>query len=175
MPLWHACRSPPPPYRSAAASLIEAGFTLAWKRVEIVHELAVGLMVFFSGALVPLDRLPAGMAEIGRFAPISQGIVALRSLLVDSRSTIGLAGDRGMSGCARSRRLTWPRAWPRSVSARGRPAGWDHWVATDSPGCGNESQRGGLHRNHRVPRPAFTAHASAPSATRITARSSAER
>jgi ABC-type uncharacterized transport system permease subunit len=81
---------------SAGYSLIEAGLTLAWKRVEMVHELAIGLLAFFSGAMIPLDRLPAWMAEVGRFAPISQQIIALRSLLVDGRSTIGILGDGGI-------------------------------------------------------------------------------
>ena len=48
---------------------MEGGITLIWKRVEMFHELAFGLMAFLSGALLPLDRLPAWMADIGRFAP----------------------------------------------------------------------------------------------------------
>jgi len=81
---------------SVGYSLIEAGMTLAWKRVELLHELAVGLMAFFSGALIPLDRLPAWMAEIGRFAPISQGLVALRAVLIHGRQSFPLEGDGGL-------------------------------------------------------------------------------
>jgi ABC-2 type transport system permease protein len=78
---------------SVGYSLIEGGMILAWKRVEMVHEMALGLMVFFSGALIPLERLPAWMAEIGRFSPISQGIVALRAILVDGRESFPAGGD----------------------------------------------------------------------------------
>ena len=81
---------------SVGYSLIEGGMTLAWKRVELVHELALGLMTFFSGALIPLDRLPAWMAEIGRFAPISQGIVGLRSVLVGGKEAFPLGDDGGL-------------------------------------------------------------------------------
>lgn len=81
---------------SAGWSLIEGGITLAWKRVEMIHELVLGLMTFLSGAFIPLDRLPGWMAEIGRFTPISQGIVALRSLLVDGRPSLSTGGDGGL-------------------------------------------------------------------------------
>lgn len=81
---------------SLGYSLIEGGLTLVWKRVELLHELLVGLMVFFSGALIPLDRLPGWMADIGRLSPIGQGIVALRAVLVDGRSAFPLGGDGGL-------------------------------------------------------------------------------
>jgi ABC-type polysaccharide/polyol phosphate export permease len=81
---------------SVGYSLIEGGLTLALKRVELLHELALGLMVFFSGALVPLDRLPTWMADIGRFTPISQGIVALRAMLVNGAAGLPLGGDGGL-------------------------------------------------------------------------------
>ena len=81
---------------SVGYSLIEGGLVLAWRRVELVHELAMGLMAFFTGALIPLSQLPAWMAEIGRFAPISQGLVAMRSVLIDGRTSFALWGDGGM-------------------------------------------------------------------------------
>jgi len=81
---------------SVGYSLIEGGLVLAWRRVELVHELAMGLMAFFTGALIPLSHLPAWMAEIGRFAPISQGLVAMRSVLIDGRTSFALWGDGGM-------------------------------------------------------------------------------
>ncbi len=81
---------------SVGYSLIEGGITLAWKRVELLHELALDLMIFFSGALIPLSQLPAWMAEIGRFTPIGQGIVGLRAALVGGKTSFQLAGDGGL-------------------------------------------------------------------------------
>jgi ABC-type polysaccharide/polyol phosphate export permease len=68
---------------------------LAWRKVELIHELAVGLMVFFSGALIPLSQLPIWMADIGRLAPISEGVVALRAVLIDGHQSFPLEGDGG--------------------------------------------------------------------------------
>lgn len=81
---------------SVGYSLMEGGLTLAWKRVELIHELAVGLMLFFSGALVPLDRLPAWMADAGRFTPIAEGIIGLRAVLASGRDALPLGGDGGL-------------------------------------------------------------------------------
>jgi ABC-2 type transport system permease protein len=50
---------------SVGYSLIEGGLTLVWKRVELIQELAMGMMIFFSGALIPRDRLPAWLAGVG--------------------------------------------------------------------------------------------------------------
>ena len=78
---------------SVGYSLAEGGLTLIWKRVEMIHELALGLMAFVSGALLPLDRMPGWMAEIGRFAPISQSVVGLRALLVSGNASLPASGD----------------------------------------------------------------------------------
>jgi hypothetical protein len=50
---------------------------------ELVHELAIGMMIYFTGALILLNRLPAWMAHLGRFTPIGQRVVALRAVLID--------------------------------------------------------------------------------------------
>jgi ABC-2 type transport system permease protein len=81
---------------SVGYSLIEGGMVLAWRRVELVHELALGLMVFLTGALIPLSRLPGWMEDIGRFAPISQGVIALRAVLIDGHTSFPLLGDGGV-------------------------------------------------------------------------------
>ncbi len=81
---------------SVGYSLIEGGVTLAWKRVELLHELALDLMIFFSGALIPLSQLPAWMAEIGRFTPIGQGIVGLRAILIGGKESFPLGADGGL-------------------------------------------------------------------------------
>lgn len=78
---------------SVGYSLAEGGLTLIWKRVEMIHELALGLMTFVSGALLPLDRLPGWMADIGRFTPISQGVAGLRALLVGGNASLPANGD----------------------------------------------------------------------------------
>ena len=83
---------------SVGYSLVEGGLTLVWKRVELIHELAMGSMIFFSGALIPLDRLPGWMAAVGRLTPIGQGVVALRAVLIDGRAGFPAWGDGGLVG-----------------------------------------------------------------------------
>ena len=82
---------------SVGYSLMEGGLTLIWKRVEMIHELALGLMAFLSGALLPLDRLPGWMTDIGRFTPISQGVVGLRALMVHGHASIPSSADGSLA------------------------------------------------------------------------------
>jgi ABC-type uncharacterized transport system permease subunit len=53
-------------------------------------------MVFLTGALIPLSRLPGWMEDIGRFTPISQGVIGLRVVLIDGHTSFPLAGDGGL-------------------------------------------------------------------------------
>lgn len=96
---WHAQALVPAAFLAVGSvgySLIEGGMVLAWRKVELIHELALGLMVFFSGAVIPLSQLPTWMAAVGRFAPISEAVVALRAVLVDGRQSFPLTGDGGI-------------------------------------------------------------------------------
>lgn len=81
---------------SVGYSLIDGGITLAWRRVEMIHELALALMVFLSGALIPLDRLPGWMADISRFTPISHGVAGLRAVLLSGQQSFPVGGDAGL-------------------------------------------------------------------------------
>ncbi len=65
-------------------------------RVELLNDLVISLMLIFSGALVPLDRMPAWMADVGWVSPLSHGIISLRAVLVDGRATFPLGGDGGL-------------------------------------------------------------------------------
>ena len=81
---------------SVGYSLIVGGMTLMWKRVELLNDLVISVMVIFSGALVPLDHMPTWMADLGRVSPLSHGIISLRAVLLDGRATIPLGGDGGL-------------------------------------------------------------------------------
>jgi len=99
--VWHVQAAVPMVFivvGSVGYSLIEGGLVLAWRRVELVHELAQGLMVFFSGALIPLSQLPGWMQDVGRFTPISQGVVGLRAIMIHGQTSFPLGGDGGIVG-----------------------------------------------------------------------------
>ncbi len=53
-------------------------------------------MVFFSGAIIPLSQLPGWMQNIGRFTPISQGVVGLRAVMIDGQTSSPLGRDGGI-------------------------------------------------------------------------------
>ena len=53
-------------------------------------------MLMFSGALVPLDCMPAWMVDVGRVSPLGHGIISLRAVLVDGRATFPIEGDGGL-------------------------------------------------------------------------------
>ena len=53
-------------------------------------------MVFFSGAIIPLSQLPGWMQDIGRFTPISQGVVGPRAVMIDGQTSFPLDGDGGI-------------------------------------------------------------------------------
>jgi hypothetical protein len=72
--VWHAQALVPIAFLAVASvgySLIEGGMVLAWRKVELVHELAVGLMGFFSGALIPLSQLRTSGGSLRLVRPLS--------------------------------------------------------------------------------------------------------
>ena len=77
-------------------SLIIGGLTLVWKRIEMINDLLLTIMMVFSGALVPLERMPGWMAAIGRLFPITHGIASLRAVLLNGRPVTALGGDSGL-------------------------------------------------------------------------------
>ncbi|MDE3073858.1 MAG: ABC transporter permease [Chloroflexota bacterium] len=78
----------------AGYSLVIAGLTLAWKRVELLQEFITTLIMFISGALLPLDAFPSWVQDVSAFTFITHPIAALRTTLLDGKS-IGLWGTGG--------------------------------------------------------------------------------
>ena len=72
---------------SAGFSLIVAGLTLLFKRIEMLVELLFGMAFIVGGVFLPLDQLPDWMAVIGRLLfPITQGIEVMREILLEGHS-----------------------------------------------------------------------------------------
>lgn len=78
----------------AGYSLIIAGLTLAWKRVELLQELVTTVILFFSGALLPTDAMPHWVQALSQFIFLTHPIAALRTVLLDGRA-IPLWGTGG--------------------------------------------------------------------------------
>lgn len=78
----------------AGYSLVIAGLTLAWKRVELLQELVLVLIMFGSGAILPLATLPAWVADTAQPLFLTHAVAAVRTTVQDGQPipTLGTGG-----------------------------------------------------------------------------------
>lgn len=67
----------------AGYSLVIAGLTLAWKRVELLQELVLVLIMFGSGAILPLAGLPAWAGDAAQPVFLTHAVAAVRTTTFD--------------------------------------------------------------------------------------------
>lgn len=77
-------------------SLIIAGATLVWKRVQMVNDAVLMSVMLFSAAAVPLIAVPGWWADTGRAFPLTAGVASLYSLLLRHDSATTLWGIGGL-------------------------------------------------------------------------------
>ncbi|WAX59176.1 ABC transporter permease [Jatrophihabitans cynanchi] len=77
-------------------SLIVAGATLVWKRIQLVNDTVLMLVMLFSAAAVPLIAVPAWWADTARAFPLTAGIASLNNLMLDHRSISQTWGTGGL-------------------------------------------------------------------------------
>lgn len=65
----------------AGYALLIAGLTLAWKRVELLQELVLTVVMFISGTILPLAAMPHWVADVARLLFITHPVEALRTTL----------------------------------------------------------------------------------------------
>lgn len=70
----------------AGYSLAIAGLTLAWKRVELLQEVVLMIIMFISGAILPLANLPGWVQGLAMPIFLTHPIEAARTTLVDNQS-----------------------------------------------------------------------------------------
>lgn len=70
----------------AGYSLMIAGLTLAWKRVELLQEAVLVIIMFISGAVLPLANLPGWVQALAKPIFATHPIEAARTTLVDNQS-----------------------------------------------------------------------------------------
>ncbi|MGH3712811.1 MAG: ABC transporter permease [Micromonosporaceae bacterium] len=68
---------------SAGFALAVAGLTLVWKRIEMLNDLLLLAVMFFSGAFLPLDRMPGWAADMAMPLALTHGIAGLRTTMLD--------------------------------------------------------------------------------------------
>lgn len=70
----------------AGYTLVVAGVTLAWKRVELLQDMALVVLMFISGAILPLANLPGWVQALAQPVFATHPIEAARLTLVDNQS-----------------------------------------------------------------------------------------
>lgn len=91
-------------------SLIIAGATLVWKRIQLINDAVLMFVMMFSAAAIPLIAVPAWWADTGRLFPLTAGVASLYTLLIRHGS---LTTAWGMGG------LVWLLVTPAAYLAAG--------------------------------------------------------
>ena len=81
---------------AAGLALIIAGITLVWKRIQMLNDLVLLSVLFFSGAVLPLAQLPAWAKTIGTPLFMTHAVAGLRTVMVDGQP-LALGGTGGLA------------------------------------------------------------------------------
>lgn len=71
---------------AAAGAFCVAGLTIVFKQIGTVVNMIQNLLLFLSGALLPVDRLPPALAAFATTLPTTQGIAVLREVVLGGHS-----------------------------------------------------------------------------------------
>jgi len=77
-------------------SLIIGGLTLVWKRIELLQEGLLLLVVIFAVSALPVFTVPAWFHDAGRVLPGSSAVASLYGVLIGHRPVTGLWGTGGL-------------------------------------------------------------------------------
>jgi ABC-2 type transport system permease protein len=77
-------------------SLIIAGMTLLWKRIQLLQETFLLLVQIFAISALPLLTVPGWFTGIGRLFPVTSAVASLYGVLLGHRSVTGLWGTGGL-------------------------------------------------------------------------------
>ena len=77
-------------------SLIIAGATLVWKRIQLVNDTVLMLIMMFSAAAVPLIAVPAWWTGTSRAFPLTAGIASLNNVMLGHRPVTQAWGMGGL-------------------------------------------------------------------------------
>ncbi|MDR2983472.1 MAG: hypothetical protein LBV34_01400, partial [Nocardiopsaceae bacterium] len=77
-------------------SLIIAGLTLLWKRIQLLQEAILMLVQIFAISALPLLALPGWFTGIGRVFPVTADVASLYGVMLGHRSVTHLWGTGGL-------------------------------------------------------------------------------
>jgi len=77
-------------------SLIIAGLTLLWKRIQLLQETTLLLLMVFAISALPVLAVPGWFTGIGRVFPATAGVASLYGVMLGHRGVTGLWGTGGL-------------------------------------------------------------------------------
>ncbi len=77
-------------------SLIIAGLTLLWKRIQLLQETMLLLIMIFAISALPLLTVPGWFAGLGRVFPVTSSVASLYGVMLGHRGVTGPWGTGGV-------------------------------------------------------------------------------
>jgi ABC-type polysaccharide/polyol phosphate export permease len=77
-------------------ALMVAGLELVWKRIQMLNDLVLMLIMFFSGAALNLESMPAWAGPIANALFLTHAISGLRTVMLDS-GQLAVDGTGGLT------------------------------------------------------------------------------
>lgn len=74
-------------------AFVMAGLTIVFKRTTAMTELASMLLLFFNGAMLPIEKMPGWLASFAQVLPTTLGIVQIRKVVLGEQSLAALIAD----------------------------------------------------------------------------------
>jgi ABC-2 type transport system permease protein len=78
-------------------SLIIGGMTLVWKRIQMLQEGFLMLVMIFAIAALPVITVPGWFTGLGRFFPATAPVASLYGAMIGHRGVTGLWGNGGLA------------------------------------------------------------------------------
>jgi ABC-2 type transport system permease protein len=78
-------------------SLITAGMTLVWKRVQLINDAVLVVVMLFSASALPLIAVPGWMAGLSHLFPVTAGVGGLYNALLGHTGATALWGTGGLA------------------------------------------------------------------------------
>ena len=90
---------------------VVAGLTIVFKQIGTLVNMIQNLLLFLSGALLPIDRLPPAVATFARTLPTTQGIAVLRDVVFGGHSLADAWADGSLPWLAVHSALYFTLGW----------------------------------------------------------------
>jgi ABC-2 type transport system permease protein len=81
---------------AAGLALVIAGITLVWKRIQMLNDLVLLSVLFFSGAVLPLTEMPGWAKTVSMPLFMTHAVAGLRTVMLEGQH-LTLSGANGLA------------------------------------------------------------------------------